>query len=79
MRQAATAGALGFATGVVITTLVLGLEDLLGVFTASSEVLAILTGIVASAYVRLVLLRSWAYRTHTLTDDAGLKAAVTGA
>jgi len=79
MRQAATAGAVGFATGVVITTLVLGLEDLLGVFTASSEVLAILTGIVASAYVRLILLRSSAYRTHTLTDDAALKAAVTGA
>ena len=79
MRQAATAGAVGFATGVVITTLVLGLEDLLGVFTASSEVLAILIGIVASAYVRLILLRSSAYRTHTLADDAGLKAAVTGA
>jgi putative flippase GtrA len=79
MRQAATAGALGFVTGVAVTTLVLGLEDLFGVFTASSEVLAILIGIVASAYVRLILLRSSAYRTHTLGHDAGIEAAVTAA
>src|SRR5580704_15304449 len=77
MRQAATAGALGFVTGVTITTLVLGFEDALGVFTASSEVLAILIGIAASAYVRLILLRSSAYRTHTLGDGARMKATAT--
>ena len=77
MKQAATAAAVGFVTGVVITTLVLGLEDLFGVFTVSSEVLAILIGIVAAAYVRLILFRSSAYRTHSLADSDGLKAAVT--
>jgi hypothetical protein len=46
--------------------LVLVLENTLGVFNASSEVAAILIGIVASAFVRLTLLRSFAFRTHTL-------------
>jgi glycosyltransferase involved in cell wall biosynthesis/putative flippase GtrA len=66
MRQVATAGGLGFVTGVALTTLVLVLENAFGVFTASSEVVAILMGIVASAFVRLTLLRSFAFRTHTL-------------
>ena len=66
VKQAATAGGLGFVTGVALTTLVLGLENALGVFTASSEVVAILIGIVASSSVRLILLRSFAYRSHTL-------------
>jgi glycosyltransferase involved in cell wall biosynthesis len=65
VKQAATAGGLGFVTGVALTTLVLGLENAFGVFTASSEVVAILIGIVASSSVRLTLLRSFAYRTHT--------------
>ena len=46
MRKAATIGCLSFFTGVFFTTLALGLENALGVFTASSEVVAILTGIV---------------------------------
>jgi hypothetical protein len=75
MRQAATVGGLGFMTGVTLTTLALAVEDWLGVFTASSEVLAILVGIAASAFVRLILLRSSAYRTHTSGDGTGLKTA----
>ena len=75
MRQAATAGAVGFATGVIITTLVLGLEDALGVFTASSEVLAILTGIVASAYRPSDPASVVGLPDAQLGDDAGLKAA----
>jgi glycosyltransferase involved in cell wall biosynthesis len=66
MRQVATAGGLGFVTGVALTTLVLVLENTFGVFNASSEVVAILIGIIASAFVRLTLLRSFAFRTHTL-------------
>ena len=66
MRQVSTAGGLGFVTGVALTTLVLVLENSLGLFNASSEVVAILIGIVASAFVRLTLLRSFAFRTHTL-------------
>jgi putative flippase GtrA len=77
MRKAATIGCLSFFTGVFFTTLVLGLENALGVFTASSEVVAILTGIVASSFVRLILLRSSAYRAHTLGsgDDLMVEAA----
>ena len=75
MRQAAIAGGLGFITGVTVTTLILGLENAFGVFTTSSEVLAILMGIVASAFVRLVLLRSSAYRTHTLRIGVETKTA----
>ena len=71
MREAATAGGVGFVTGVAVTTLVLGMENAFGVFTASSEVVAILIGIVASAFVRLLLLRSSAYRAHT--TGAGAK------
>lgn len=77
MKQAATAGALGFVSGVSLTTLALGLENALGVFSASSEIVAILIGIVASAFVRLTLLRSFAYRSHTLV--AGRKVEPTTA
>jgi putative flippase GtrA len=73
MRQAATAGGLGFVAGVGLTTLVLGLENIFGVFTASSEVVAILIGIVASSSVRLTLLRSFAYRTHALRVGRDVK------
>jgi hypothetical protein len=76
MRQAATAGGLGFFTGVTLTTLILGLENAFGVFTASSEVLAILIGILASAFVRLILLRSSAYRTHTLSNCVKINRSV---
>jgi glycosyltransferase involved in cell wall biosynthesis len=65
MRQATVAGCLAFATGVALTTLCLGLEEVLGITSASSEGLAIVIGIVAAAFVRLVLLRASAYRTHT--------------
>ena len=75
MRQAATVGGLGFITGVTFTTLALAVEIWLGVFTASSEVLAILIGIAVSAFVRLILLRSSAYRTHTSGDATGVKTA----
>jgi putative flippase GtrA len=79
MWEAARAGALGFATGVTLTTLVLGLENACGVFTASSEVVAILLGITASAFVRLVLLRSSAYRTHTKSTPETVATAATPA
>jgi putative flippase GtrA len=74
MRQAAMAGGLGFVTGVALTTFALAVEDWLGIFSASSEALAILVGIAASAFVRLVLLRSSAYRTHASGNDAQLKS-----
>jgi glycosyltransferase involved in cell wall biosynthesis len=75
MKQVATAGGLGFVTGVALTTLLLGLENAFGVFTASSEVVAILIGIVASSFVRVTLLRSFAYRTHTLRAGRDLKTS----
>lgn len=75
MRQAAVAGSLGFLTGVALTTLILAVENWLGVFSASTETLAILAGITASAFVRLVLLRSSAYYVHASNDDAGFEAA----
>jgi putative flippase GtrA len=65
MRQAAKAGGLGFLTGIALTTGVLMLENAAGVSSVSSQILAILIGITASAFVRFLLLRSWAYRTHT--------------
>jgi glycosyltransferase involved in cell wall biosynthesis len=75
MRKAATIGCLSFLTGVVLTTLLLGLENALGVFTASSEVVAILIGIVASSFIRLILLRSSAYRAHTRGNGDGVITA----
>jgi GtrA-like protein len=75
MRQAVLAGSLGFVTGVALTTFILAAEDWLGVFSASSEALAIFAGIAASAFVRLVLLRSSAYRFHAAHDAARFEAA----
>ena len=75
MRQVATAGGLGFVSGVTLTTLILAFEDALGVFTASSEVVAILLGVAVSVFVRLILLRSFAYRTHRLGVGAKTKPA----
>jgi multisubunit Na+/H+ antiporter MnhG subunit len=54
-----------FATGVSLTTLALGMEAAIGTTSALSEVLAILLGIVAASFVRLILLRASAYRSHT--------------
>lgn len=68
MRQAAKVGSLGFITGVSLTTVILGLENAAGIFSTTSQVFAILTGIAASAFVRLILLRSSAYRTHTQSN-----------
>ena len=78
-RDAAMAGGLGFVTAVALTTMVLALENAFGVFTTPSEMVAILIGIVGSAFVRLTLLRSSAYRSHTLaarssTADHALEA-----
>jgi glycosyltransferase involved in cell wall biosynthesis len=75
MRQAVLAGSLGFVTGVALTTFILAAEDWLGVFSASSETLAIFAGIAASAFVRLVLLRSSAYRFCAAHDAASFEAA----
>jgi glycosyltransferase involved in cell wall biosynthesis len=75
MRQAVAAGSLGFATGVALTTFILAAEDWLGVFSASSETLAILAGIATSAFVRLILLRSSAYRSHGSNVCAGFEAS----
>jgi glycosyltransferase involved in cell wall biosynthesis len=65
MREAAIAGCVAFATGVSLTTLALGMEAAIGTTSALSEVLAILLGIVAASFVRLILLRASAYRSHT--------------
>jgi glycosyltransferase involved in cell wall biosynthesis len=65
MRQAAVAGGTAFAAGIALTSLALGLEDFFSQTTAMSEAIALLTGIVAASFVRLVLLRAWAFRTHT--------------
>jgi putative flippase GtrA len=65
MRQAAMAGFWAFATAVTVTTLALGLETWIGSTSAVNEVLAILGGIMAASFVRLICLRTVAYRMHT--------------
>jgi glycosyltransferase involved in cell wall biosynthesis len=65
MRQAAMAGGLSFITAIALTTLALGVEELLRVASTATEAFAILLGTVAAGFVRLVLLRAWAYRFHT--------------
>jgi glycosyltransferase involved in cell wall biosynthesis/putative flippase GtrA len=64
MRQAFVAGGLSFITAVALTTLALGLEELVGRTSVGTETLAILVGTVAAGFVRLVLLRASAYRDH---------------
>lgn len=74
VKDAAFAGGLGFITAVALTTLVLALEEAFGVFNTASELVAILIGIVGSAFVRLVLLRSTGYRSHRLAARASRRA-----
>jgi putative flippase GtrA len=65
MYQAAIAGCLAFATGIALTTLALGVAEILGITSALIEALAIVLGTVVAGFVRLILLRASAYKFHT--------------
>jgi len=65
LRKAVTAGALSFAVGIGLTTFTLAFTYLAGRTTPLAEGVAILGGMVAAACARFVLLREWAYRSHT--------------
>ncbi len=65
LRQATQAGCAAFVAAVIVTTLALGVEAWVGTTSVSAETLAILAGVVVSVFVRLVLLRSSAYRAYT--------------
>jgi glycosyltransferase involved in cell wall biosynthesis len=65
MRQAVIAGGLSFLTAITLTTLALGVEELMGAASAGTEALAILLGTASAGFVRLILLKASAYRNHT--------------
>jgi glycosyltransferase involved in cell wall biosynthesis len=65
LREAAVAGTAAFVIGLALTTLAFGVEGAIGATSALSQVIAIMLGIVAASFVRLVLLRASAYRAHT--------------
>jgi putative flippase GtrA len=64
MHQAAIVGCLAFTTGILFTSLALGVGEILGTTSAPIEALAIVLGTVAAGFVRLILLRACAYKFH---------------
>jgi glycosyltransferase involved in cell wall biosynthesis len=65
MRQAAMAASLAFLTGIALTTFALSVEEVIGVLSAVTEVLAILLGTAVAGFVRLILFRASSYRFYT--------------
>jgi glycosyltransferase involved in cell wall biosynthesis len=65
MRQATMAASMAFLIGIALTTLALSVEEIAGVLSAVTEVLAILLGTAVAGFIRLILFRASAYRFHT--------------
>jgi len=73
IREALMAAVMAFAAGIALTSLALGVDEMLGTKSAATETLAILLGsVVAAALVRVILLRASAYRMHITGDRVGI-------
>jgi glycosyltransferase involved in cell wall biosynthesis len=65
VRRAVTAGLVSFASGVVFTSVGLGVGQLVGATSPAAEATAILIGTAAAALVKFVLLQAWVFRSYT--------------
>ena len=75
VRRAVTAGLVSFASGVALTSVGLGVGQLIGATSPAAEATAILIGTGAAALVKFVLLQAWVFRSYN--RSAALSSADT--
>ena len=64
-RYAVITGSCSFAVAIGLTSATLAFTYLIGRTSPAAEAVAIIVGMVAASCVRFVLLREWAFRSHT--------------